>query len=148
MNTQKLLSYVGIGALFYFGAQWLSANVSRRLKVGTPKLDITDSNLLELNAKLTIPLENLTPVAIPINSFSGVVTYGNYILANIAIQNITLQGNESVDIPIDIRIVYAYLAQQLIGLISSGNYLNNLYVKGEILSAGLIIPVNQKIRVL
>lgn len=149
MKQNSILSWIGIGAILYFAAKALGAGVSQKLRLGNPGLKIMGSTALELRAQLSLPFENLTPVSIPLDGFDGALVYGSYALASIHLpSSLTLQAHQTVEIPIDLQIVYANLATQLTELIGNSDYLNQLRVIGQIHSSGIIIPVNQKIKVL
>lgn len=148
-KTDKVLKYLGIGFLVYQAFNWFSNQAMQRFAVGRPSFRVRKLNPTFLDGLLTIPITNSTPVNLPIDGFKGDILYGQYRVAGVAInQPVTLAGNQTINLEISVSIDYANLADNIVSLVTSGEFLQNLRVKGQLLSSGLIVPINQSIQIL
>lgn len=96
--------------------------------------------------RLTMNIENESGVAIPIDSFQGVLKYGQQVVAPIHLLNpVTIERGQTSSVQFDVPISYTTLGQNITALIESGQFLNNLRVEGVVTAGGINVPFTKNI---
>lgn len=145
----KTLQYIGIGALIYFVVVKGAKAVSERLKIGKIRFKIQKFDLTGLHIKLYLPVLNQTPIPLPYDSFSGTLSYGPYKIADVnVVQGKVLSPGQEISNTIDVRVPYENLLGTIAGVIGTKQFLNGLFLKGQLVSKNVVIPINQNIQVL
>ena len=146
---ENLFKLFGIGALLYTILQKVGYGIAEKISVGQIKFKVLGTSFSALNARLSIPFINASNVSLPVDAFKGQILYGQYQLANINLTNaIILNAGQTITSEFNLRIEYSNLASQLSQLIQDGSYLNNLRIKGHVVSKGIVIPVDQNIQLI
>lgn len=149
MSTKKLIELAGIGALLYLAFQYLGGVVASYFSVGTPRFKVKALKPTFFEGTLILPIINNTPASIPIDGFKGQLLYGQYKLADIAVnQPFSLTANDTAEMPVSVYIGYGDLSGNLVDLISSGSFLQSLRVKGHVFSKGVVVPVDNTIQLI
>ncbi|MCB0707435.1 MAG: hypothetical protein KDC34_19095 [Saprospiraceae bacterium] len=148
MKQDNTLKYLGVAAIFYFGLKWLGNRVYTNLLIGTPAIESKTVTAQGINLTISIPITNQSNVSLPIQSFIGGLVYGQYALADLnMIGPVNIESGETTLININAFINYQNLANQIISIVTSGDWLNAARVVGVIKASGLSIPVNQAIKI-
>lgn len=96
--------------------------------------------------KLTMNIQNESGVPIPIDSFQGVIKYGNTILAPVSLTNpTTILSGQTTTIPFTVPVSYAGLATNLASMIKSKNFINSLQIQGVVTAGGVNVPFTKNI---
>jgi len=145
-NTLQLL---GIGALVLLLTRRAGAAIANRISIGQVSMRVDQLDLQFLKARLYIPVQNRTPVSIPIDWFRGQLFYADRAMADVGFaQSITIEGNQTTELEIRVQIPLWQAASNIVDLILNKQYLNRFFVRGNISSNGVIFPVNQNIQIL
>lgn len=96
--------------------------------------------------KLTMNIQNESGVPIPIDSFQGVIRYGNTVLAPVSLSNpTTILSGQTTTVPFTVPISYAGLASNLATMIKSKNFINSLQIQGVVSAGGVNVPFTKNI---
>ncbi len=145
----RTLQYIGIAALIYFAITSAGSAVAERLKIGKIRFRIQKFDLSGLHIKLFLPVLNQTPIPLPYDRFSGTLSYGPYKIADVnVVQGKVLSPGQEINNTIDVRVPYENLLGTVAGVIGSRQFLNGLFLKGQLVSKNIVIPINQNIQVL
>ncbi|MEL6924847.1 MAG: LEA type 2 family protein [Bacteroidota bacterium] len=142
---KSIFHYVGIGAVAWLVLRRFLGGVVERVqlvkaKASTPRFDLDSADFV-----LTLTLKNQLPFSIPSNTFTGVLRYGNDVLANINTSLISIGANESKDVPFDVSLSYGQLGTSLVNIIRSGELLRAARIEGTLYSNGISVPISQTI---
>lgn len=149
MKTAKLLNYAGYAALAYVLFQNLGNWLSQKISVGSIRLKMGSTVPTGQNVTLYIPVKNSAPVSYPLDSFQGVLYWGENPLAQVNItQAVTITASNTTEIPVSVFIPFANLGTQVVNVISSGDWLAGAKVKGMLRAAGINVPIQQTIQLL
>lgn len=149
MSTKKLIEYAGIGALVYLGLKYLGGFVASYFSVGVPRFKVKSFKPTFFEGTLFLPITNNTPATIPIDGFKGKIMYGQYKLADIAVnQQFNITAKDTADMPVNVYVGYGDLSGNLYDLISSGSLLQSLRVTGHVFSRGVVVPIDNTIQIL
>lgn len=146
---KQLFNLAGLFAIGYLVATWLGGALADRIKIDTPKIQIIGIRQGNFALSLIIPVLNNTPIPLPFDSFMGQLLYGGTPLANVLVNSgIVISPGERINITADVRVPLADLTGNLAALISSGQYLQSFRLVGNAVSANVVIPIDQDIRIL
>ena len=149
MRTNQLINYAGIAALVYVVATNLGGWLTSKISIGAIKMKLGPTSPTGQNLTLYIPVKNSAPVSYPLESFQGMLFWGNNPLAQVIInQEVTITGNATTEIPINVFIPFANLGTQLVSIISEGNWLAGAKIKGMLRAGGFNVPIEQSIQLL
>ena len=142
----KLLSilFIGYHVLKETGGQLLN-----RLSIGRPKIKFGSFRPSGLQPTLTFPVSNSPPASIPFSAFQGQVLYGNFPLSDVYLNSPqVVQGGSTSDIVFNVILDMSKFSGSLVDLVSSGNYLQSLRLKGHLTSAGVVVPSDRTLQLL
>ena len=143
LDTTNIL--IGAG-LFFVGYNLLN-QLGAKLIPGSPQIVGHQFNLDRVTLTCQIPIENRTLLPIPFEGFQGFITYGAYQIAPLLISGpVNLVPNQITLVNFTINIYYAHLVGEIANIINDGSFLNALYLRGDLFAGGLLLPVNQKMR--
>jgi hypothetical protein len=75
--------------------------------------------------------------------------WGTNPLAQVIInQEVTIAGNATTEIPVNVFIPFANLGTQLVNIISAGDWLAGAKIKGLLRAGGVNVPIEQSIQLL
>lgn len=136
-----------IGSIFLFmGLRAAASYAAARFSIGAIKARIHSIDLSGVLIKITMAIRNDSGIAIPVESFEGVLKYGESILAPINLSNpMTIQTGTETIVPLDARINYSNLADNVKSLIMSGNYLSQLSISGRVTAGGITVPFTKNL---
>jgi len=146
-RTSKIIEWAGWGAILYFAAKYLGGAIASRFSVGMPRFQVKALRPTFFEGVLSIPIQNNTPASIPIDGFKGQLLYGQYKLADVAVnQSFSLPAKDQADMNVNVYVGYGDFTGNLVDLISRGDFLQQLRVKGHVYSAGLVVPIDNTIQ--
>lgn len=149
MRTNQLINYAGIAALVYVVATNLGGWLTSKISIGAIKMKLGPTSPTGQNLTLYIPVKNSAPVSYPLESFQGMLFWGQNPLAQVIInQEVTITGNAITEIPVNVFIPFANLGTQLVNIISEGNWLAGAKIKGMLRAGGFNVPIEQSIQLL
>lgn len=149
MRTNQLINYAGIAALVYVFATNLGGWLANKITVGAIKMKLGPTSPTGQNLTLYVPVKNASPVSYPLESFQGMLFWGENPLAQVVInQEVTITENATTEIPVSVFISFANLGTQLVSIISAGNWLAGANIKGMIRAGGFNVPIEQSIQLL
>lgn len=149
-KKKELLTWQNLALVF--GLYWFAKNfisqTASRVGFGVPNLKITNTSAFAISGKLILPVHNKLDVNVPIDSFVGVLSYGNNKLSDIIMPNSAeILANSTTEMVFDVELNFAQLGTSVLNLITSGQYLQQFRVVGTLSAAGLNYPLNQPIKV-
>ena len=149
MRTNQILNYAGIAALFYVIATNLGGWLTSKISIGSIKMKLGQTSPTGQSLTLFIPVKNSAPVSYPLESFQGMLFWGNNPLAQVIInEEVTITGNATTEIPVNVFIPFANLGTQLVNIISAGDWLAGAKIKGLLRAGGVNVPIEQTIQLL
>ncbi len=142
----KPLEIIGAGLLLSWLFKSAGNSVVNKLQVQKIKIDQPVFTFDGAHIDLYFTIKNNGLISLPLDGFSGVLKYGDTSLSSLSIsQSTTLEAGSISVVPASAFIGFAQLANELLDLIQSGDFLNGLYVKGNLISSSVNIPINQPI---
>jgi len=142
----KILAFGGLLVWLFSSIQKNVNGIKNQLSFGKISSNGVQASLSALTLNLVIEVVNGSDTELPFDSFAGNLFLGDQILAPVTISNpTTLQAKQTTTVPVQVDISYFGLPQAIITLIQSGNFLNELRLKGNIKSGVLSIPVDRKL---
>lgn len=149
LSMEKTLKILGILALIGGVGYFIFSKVAAKVYAEDVKMKITRSSFSELIGQVLITVKNKLGASIPVQSFNGKLYYGNYIIADLKLNNtIQVATGTSTVVPIDFEVGYLDMAANVVNILQSGSYLYPFSVKGTLVLEGITIPINQKIDVI
>lgn len=140
-------AFIGIGAYLLFGKA--VSFVANQFKVLTPRVNFGSITFQGIQANIIIPIQNNTPVTVPLNGVQGVIKYGQEVIGQVNVTGpIDISANSVEEIFVDFWITPQMVGGSIINLINSGNYVNSFSFQGNVVISDVVIPVNQKIPLL
>lgn len=128
------------------GFRAAASSVAARFSVDSVKASIDKWMLSGVLLKVTMNIKNESGIALPIDGFTGRIKYGNQVLAPIVLQNpTTIQSGAVSSVPFNALISYAGLGANIVTMIQSKQFLNNLTIEGVVSSSGVNVPFNKNI---
>ena len=135
--------------LTYHFLKSTAGEMAKRIIVGQPTITFSGIGVQGIRAKLNLPVTNNTPAPLPIDSFKGALFYGPHKLAQIVMINgAVIRSGQKKVFSIDVRADFIEVGEEILNFVGSGNLIHPLYIKGQLVSANIVFPVNHKIRVL
>lgn len=146
---KNLLAVIGAFALGWFALNKVFNHVASSLYVHSVGLRVGSFDFTGLKLTIPITIENRSGVSIPINSFRGNIFYGVQDIAPVFINNkITIAAKELTTINVETLIKIKDTAQNILDLIASNEYLNNLRLVGLLNYEGIELPIDQVIKII
>jgi Late embryogenesis abundant protein len=141
IGLSVLVAGIGYGIYNVFMASSKLQFGDIKLK-GKPVINLTGVHIY-LNLPITNPDKK---TSLPFDGFVGALWYGTHKLAAINIADkISIKANSTVNLTVKIDVAFLGLGAQIVEIISGGDYLNALFVKGVISSGSLKSTVSQKV---
>lgn len=142
-NWPLIIGFVAIaGFAIYSFASKVTSNVfvkkvtARNFKVGWTGI----------TGQIVMEIQNNSDVVASITGFIGKLIYADSPLADLAIQSpVTIQKGTSTIIPVNVEVNFAQLPTSIVQIISSGQYLSSLRVKGNLMGYGITVPIDYPI---
>ncbi|MEI2693707.1 MAG: hypothetical protein V9E90_01425 [Saprospiraceae bacterium] len=146
---KNILAVIGAFALGWFALNKVFNHVASSIYVHSVGLRVGSFDLTGLNLTIPITVENRSNVSIPINSFRGNIFYGVQDIAPVFINNkITIAAKAMTVIQVETLIKIKDTAQNILDLIASNEYLNNLRLVGLLNYEGVELPIDQVIKII
>lgn len=143
LKPLEIAGLIGLGFLL-FGK--VGSYLSNAVSVGTIRFKLLNTTPVGTTLRLFIPVSNSASVSYPFELFEGNLLYGNYPLGLVYVPGpVTIPANGSTTIQTDVQISFTNLANQVVQMILSGEWLNALSVKGTLTASGVKIPISQNI---
>jgi LEA14-like dessication related protein len=142
----KLLAVLGIGYVVF--SSFLSGVIS---KLSLDSASIRFGNFTLQGVAVTVPLtiRNDSSTAIPIQGFEGAIYYGNEPLATLLRTDpVSITANALTTVNVDSTILFVNLAEDIINIIKTKSFSNNLRLVGDLFTEGIIIPINQVVTII
>jgi len=144
----SLLEIAGLGGLIYVGFVYLADYVMQEVTFGVPAVSFGPLTWSGVDVDISIPITNNTAVPIPIDYLKGHIAYGRYAVAPFELQQpTTIAANATTELEFRSRIIAADLAGNLAALITDGNFLQALQVRGMATVKQVNIPFSNTISV-
>ena len=138
---------IGLLAIGYYLIKQGSGAISQRIIPGVPTIRFTNLNISGIRAKISLPITNNTPAPLPLDSFIGALWYGPHQLAQVNFTTpVMIRPGQTQVLPINAVTDFAQVGQEILDFVGSGQLLHPLYIKGNLISVRLVIPINQKIQ--
>lgn len=132
---------------------WLLSKLANKLvsEISVSNVGLSFGSLSPTGIDFTLPISftNNTSLTIPIESFRGSLIYGAQEVAPVLI-NIpsSIKAHSTSTINVDSRIQFPVVAQNILDLVRSGQYLNNLRLVGVLTYKGIGIPIDQVVTII
>lgn len=141
---KKVLPWLLLGGLGYFLYTRLSkATQSIDVAIKGISLNLKAANVFSVPVNVTMTISNGSLVSAKFNSFTGDLLYNGNVIGRINYLNpIILNPTSAQDITIPVNISTTAAGRQLIDILLSGVKNINLGVKGNLVSAAGVFPVN------
>lgn len=147
--NQKTATWLGVGVLLFLVARSYGRSIAAQFNIGRVKMNLKNADLNGVQFDINVPITNPLPVGLPIDSFVGVVRFGNYPLADVLItQPITIQSGDTKIYNLTGNVRYDQLATNIVDIITNRDFQNNLYLDATVKSAGIPYSFTQPINVL
>lgn len=143
--NDKVLKIAGLIFLIKTAFDWLSNQVLKQISYGTPKIDLKKTDITGIEAVVELPITNNTPTSVQIQNVEGGLFYGNDMVAPIRSDSTTITANTTTIFYIETKIAFDDLAEDIVNIIASQEYLRALRFKGNIKAMGLVFPVDEKL---
>jgi len=132
---------------------WLIGSVSKNINGIKDSLSfgrITSSGvsptLNTVTFNLAIDVVNGSDTALPFDSFDGNLFFGENNLSRVLINNpVVIQSMATTSVPLAVEVRYTDVPISILNIIQSGNFLNELRLRGNIRSGILSIPIDRKL---
>lgn len=136
---------VGAGVLFLVGSTVARA-VTQRISVQRVRARMKSLSLTYANVEILIDIHNTAGVSVPIDSFQGRLMYGGQSLADIHAPNpVVVNHNQTTTLTLVVPVQFTRLAENIVQLIESGQFIQALHVEGIIRSGGISVPVQKNL---
>jgi hypothetical protein len=143
---KNLFVVVGIGALAYWLLTSVSNHVSANLSIVKANFSLGSFSVTGVPITVQIHVRNNTRLAIPLDSFTGILSDSSNELAPVNINHATIIEPDKITIiTIDTFLNYLKVGSAVIDRFKSGAYLRGLRLKGWMTVKGIDIPVDQDI---
>lgn len=152
--TKTALAIAGAGAIAYFilrsAADKVLANI--KIDIGNPQMDNTPFLSGAVQVDVPVSIQNNNSFALDIQSFYGVVSYGDITLSNVSIPiGFIVASASQKTITLDMNIPINTVLNDVIAAIQSGNIfntlINKLYLTGALAvntpAGAITIPLNR-----
>ena len=145
MNTQRLLAFLGIGVIGFMAIKQAGKSLLDQLDFRIRATGLRPS-FDRATVDLDVTFKNNSQVPINVRGFAGHLDLSNQILSALTVSNpVTVNAGETKVIPAQASIVYQTISQNIIALITSGNFLPSLRVVGRLNLDELSFNVNKNI---
>lgn len=142
----KPLEIAGLLGLAYLIFGKVGSYLANAVSVGSITFKMMNTTPAGTTLRLYIPVKNSASVSYPFELFQGNLFYGNYPLGLVYIPGpVTIPANGATTIQTDVQISFTNLANQVVQMIISGEWLNAITVKGTLTASGVKIPISQNI---
>lgn len=146
---RNILAIIGVAAIGWFLLSKLVNNVISAISFESVGLKLGGLTPSGLEISVPITLRNNTNLSIPIESFRGSLIYGTQEIAPVFINvPTTINAQASSTIQVESKISFLAAAQDLLDLINSKQYLNNLRLVGQLSYQGVGIPIDHVIKII
>lgn len=145
-NVLAIIGTISIGL-------WLLSRLANKIvsEISVTNVGLSFGTLGPTGVDFTLPISfaNNTSVSIPIESFRGSLIYGTQEVAPVLINlPSSIKANSTSTIHVDSRIQFTQVAQNILELVRSGQYLNNLRLVGVLTYKGIGIPIDQVVTII
>lgn len=148
MNS-KTLSWIGIGFLMWQVLKGAGSAIASYFDIGIPRIKLGKLTFTGLRAQVFLPIINRSPASVPIDSFQGSLLYGQYNISNLYLDRpVQIERNGSTELQFNVFMDFGRLSDNVVDMISNGQYLNSFRIKGHITSKGVVFPVDQPIQII
>lgn len=137
MNNSILLKAGGIGLLLFLIFRKTVNTVSSSISLLNASVQNVSLKVSGVELDVKLQFRNTGDISVNIDSFQGALYYGQTPLANLFITDQVITANATETVGVETTIAFDQLANGIVGLITSGQWLNNLSVAGYITSNGI-----------
>ena len=143
---KNLLALLGIGAFGYWLFTSVSNHVSNNLSLAKATLSFGKISLSGVPFTLNLHVRNDTVIALPLDAFSGNITYGNSELAPININNpIVIAPHQVSIVTVKSNLNLINISKSIADIIKSGKYLQGVRIRGFITVKNVDFPIDKEI---
>lgn len=145
-KENKFLYWAGMAALAYLVFQQVGGFVASKISFAVPQVKKKSLTPVGLQVEVTQPVTNNLPVSFPIDQIQGAILYGERQLSSMMSDSSTvLEANSTTNLKLNMDINFQNLASNVVDLIVGGEYLQGVYLKGFVMSDGVMYPFKNKI---
>lgn len=143
---KNLLALLGIGAFGYWLFTSVSNHVTNNLSLAKATLSFGKISLSGVPFTLNLHVRNDTSLALPLDAFSGYMTYGNNELAPINLSSsVVVEPHHISVITIKSALNLINLSSSIAYIIKSGKYLQGVRIRGYLTVKGVDFPIDKEI---
>lgn len=140
------LIIIGVAAVAFFAWRTMASDVIARFSVDRVRARVKSWKLEGVTIEILLDIRNDSGVSIPIDGFWGSLKYGPHLLSMInAPSPLTLKAGAITTASFNAVISYADLSTQIIAMIESKNFIQNLTIDGYVQSSGIRVPVSKSL---
>lgn len=140
------LIVIGVAAIAFFAWRTMASDIIARFSVDRVRARVKSWKLDGVTVEILLDIRNDSGVSIPIDGFFGRLMYGPHQLSLInAPSPLSLKSGGITTASFNALISYADLSAQIIALIESKDFLQNLTIEGYVQSSGIRVPVNRSL---
>lgn len=146
---RNILKIIGVGAIgLYLLSKAYNTFVSN-ISIDSASIKFGSISLSGVPILITLGVLNNTNIPIPLQNFKGNLLYGNEPIAPLLIKApITIEANKITYIKIDTNINFRELANDILQVITTKQYLNNLSLEGQLSYENYTIPIHTGIKII
>lgn len=146
---RNILAIIGVAAIGLFILNKLVNRVISAISVDRVGLSFGALTAAGLDITVPITIKNNSDLTIPIDSFRGQLIYGAQEIAPVFINvPVSIKSHESSTLKVESRINFVDVARDVLDLINSKQYLNNLRLVGTLQYEGVGLPIDQVITII
>lgn len=143
-----ILELAGVGGVLYLAATYLADYFLREISFGVPTINFGALSWQGVDVEIDLPITNNTSLPIPIDYLNGHIAYGPYVLAPFELpQSVTIAARDTTVLKLRSQINTADLSGNLAALITDGNFLQALQIRGMARIKQVNIPFSNTISV-
>ncbi|MBK7359511.1 MAG: LEA type 2 family protein [Saprospiraceae bacterium] len=143
---KNLLALIGIGAFGYWLFTSASKHISNNLSLDKATLSFGKVSLTGVPFTLNLHVRNNTSYALPLDAFSGYMTYGNNELAPINISSsVVIEPHRISIVSVKSALNLINLSSSIADIIKSGKYLQGVRIRGYLTVKGVDFPIDKEI---
>lgn len=146
---RNLFTFIGIAAIGLFVLNKLFNAIADSITIKDVAIKFGSLDLTGLKIQVPLTIQNNSDISIPVESFRGQIIYGAQEIAPVMI-NVphTIDAHNTSVLTVDSKINFLEIAQDILDLINSGQYLNNLRLVGILTYKGIGIPIDRMITII
>lgn len=140
------MALIGIGAFGYWLFTSVSKHITNNLSLDKATLSFGKISLSGVPFTLNLHVRNNTSIALPLDAFSGYLTYGPGELAPINISNsVVIEPHNISVISVKSALNLINLSSSIADIIKSGKYLQGVRIRGYLTVKGVDFPIDKEI---